>query len=204
MGEAVYGHLMNAQLSATPYYPFNLDGPLCPMLNDAEVLASFYADDSFRHSIKQFCKRTVWPAKPAVSYSVDPAQLKALLLSLLNSPVGRAALQRQSQTGRCPYLDNAIWQWLTTVNLALSRRLSDCCDDIKGRLFIRPAAWVTFLTKIQSEQPEEATVTQLAYLTLAFAMLQADDRYTLGEAFLAAFPDCKAKLLGNEVRFGEV
>ena len=188
---------MNVQLSATPYYPFTLDGPLCPLLNDAEVLANFYADDSFRHSIKQFCKRALWPAKPAVSYSVDPEKLKELLLSLLNSPVGRAALQRQSQTGRCPYLDNAIWQWLTTVNPTLSRRLSDCCEDIKGRLFMRPEAWVTFLTKIQSEQPDAATVTQLTYLTLAFAMLQADDRYTWGEAFLATFPECKEKLLGN-------
>ena len=166
------------------------------MLNDAEVLTAFYADDSFRHSIKQFCKRTLWPAKPAVSYAVDPAKLKELLLSLLNSPVGRAALQRQSQTGRCPYLDNAIWQWLTTVNPALSRRLSESCEDIKGRLFMRPEAWITFLTKIQSEQPDAATVTQLTYLTLAFAMLQADDRYTLGEAFLAAFPEYKEKLLG--------
>ena len=167
------------------------------MLNDAEILAGFYADDSLRHSIKQFCKRTAWPGKPAISYAVDPTKLKELLLSLLNSPVGRTALQRQGQTGRCPYLDNAIWQWLTTVNPALSRRLSECCEDIKGRLFMRPDAWVTFLTTIQSEQPAEAIVTQLAYLTLAFAMLQAEDRYPLGEAFLAAFPTWKEKMLGT-------
>jgi hypothetical protein len=37
---------MNVQLQATPYYPFTLDGPFCPLLNDAEVLSSFYAEES--------------------------------------------------------------------------------------------------------------------------------------------------------------
>ena len=32
-----------------------------------------------------------------------------------------------------------------------ARRLSGCCDDIKGKLFIKHEAWVTLLAKIQSE-----------------------------------------------------
>jgi len=75
---------MNVQLQATPYYPFTLDGPLCPLLNDAEILSNFYAEKSLRHSIKQFCKRTMWPAKPAASYAVDHTKLKELLRSLFN------------------------------------------------------------------------------------------------------------------------
>ena len=61
---------------------------------------------------------------------------------------------------------------------------------------MRQNSWVELLAKIQSEKPESALLTQLAYLTLAFAMLQPDDRYALGDAFLAAFPQFQAQLLG--------
>src|ERR1035438_6131266 len=145
--------IVNVQLQATPYYPFTLDGPLCPLLNDAEVLSGFYAEESLHHTIKQFCKRTTWPGKPAASYSVDSEKLKELLISLFNSPVGRATLRQKSEKGRCDYFDNAIWQWLTTANPTLRARLSGCCDDIKGRLFIKHEAWVALLMKIQSENP---------------------------------------------------
>jgi hypothetical protein len=188
---------MNVPLQATPYYPFTLDGPLCPLLNDAEVLSGFYAEESLHHSIKQFCKRTTWPAKPAVSYAVDSEKLKELLISLFNSPVARATLRLKSERGRCDYLDNAIWQWLATANPTLRERLSTCCDDIKGKLFIKSEAWVTLLAKIQGEKPRVDTMTQLAYAALAFAMLQEDDRYALGEAFLSAFPEYAVKVLGS-------
>jgi hypothetical protein len=186
---------VNVQLQATPYYPFTLDGPLCPLLNDAEVLSSFYAEESLHHSIKQFCKRTTWPGKPAISYAVDPEKLKELLVSLFNSPVARATLRLKSEKGRCDYLDNAIWQWLTTANPTLRERLSGCCEDIKDKLFIKYEAWVTLLVKIQSEKPDVETVTQLAYAALAFVMLQENDRYALGEAFLSAFPEYAAKMV---------
>lgn len=186
---------MNIQLQATPYYPFTLDGPLCPLLNDAEVLAGFYAEEGLRHTIKQFCKRTTWLGKPAVSYAVNPEKLKELLVSLFNSPVARATLRLKSETGRCDYLDNAIWQWLTTANPTLCKRLSDCCVDIKDKLFMKREAWVTLLAKIQTEKPDVETVNQLAYATLAFMMLQESDRYALGEAFLSAFPECAVKMV---------
>jgi hypothetical protein len=187
---------MNLPLRATPYYPFTLDGPLCPLLSDADVLSSFYAEESLHHAIKQFCKRTTWPAKPPVSYALGPEKLKELLLSLFSSPIARAALRQQSEKDRYTYLDNAIWLWLTIANPTLSQRLSGCCDDIKGRLFIKQEAWVTLLAKIQSEKPGVDTVNQLAYVALAFAMLQEDDRYALGEAFLSAFPEYTIKILG--------
>ena len=148
---------MNVQLQATPFYPFTLDGPLCPLLNDAEVLSGFYAEESLHRTIKQFCKRTTWPGKPAASYSVDSEKLKELLVSLFNSPAARATLRLKSEKGRCDYLDNAIWQWLTNANPTLRERLSGCCDDIKGKLFIKHEAWVTLLMKIQGEKPSVDT-----------------------------------------------
>lgn len=186
---------MNTQLQTTPYYPFTLDGPLGPLLNDAEVLSRFYADDALHHAIKQFCKRTNWPGKPPIAFAVDPAKLKELLVSLFNSPVARAALRRLSEKNRCEYLDNAIWLWLATANLPLRERISGCCDDIKGRLFLKQDAWVTLLGKIQSEKPGADTTAQLAYTTLAFAILQEKDRYALADAFLSAFPEYAAKML---------
>jgi hypothetical protein len=186
---------MNTQLQATPYYPFALEGPLCPLLNDAEVLSGFYGEESLHHGIKQFCKRATWPGKPVVSFAVDPAKLKELLISLFNSPAARKALRLQSKKDRYTYLDNAIWQWLGMTNPKLSERLSGCCDDIKDRLFIKHEAWATLLGKIQGEKPGADTVAQLAYIALAFAMLQEEDRYALGEAFLSAFPEYAAKML---------
>jgi hypothetical protein len=163
-------------------YPFNLDGSLCPLLNDREVLAGFYADESLRHGIKNFCKKTVWPGKPPVAFAIDPALLQDLLLSLFNSPVGRARLR----ASRATYLDNAIWQWLSVTHPALAERVSRVCVDVKGRLFLKPAALATLL------QSEPASLP-LAYVVLAFAMLQPDDRQALGETFLKAFPDYAAK-----------
>jgi hypothetical protein len=186
---------LNTQLQTTPYYPFTLDGPLCPLLSDAEVLSGFYAEEGLRHTIKQFCKRTAWPGKPAVSYVVDPGKLKELMVSLFNSPVARTMLQQKSEKGRCEYLDNAIWQWLAVANPTLRERVSGCCGDVKGRLFLKHEAWVTLLVKIQGEKPGADTVTHLAYATLAFAMLQEKDRYALSEAFLSAFPECAARML---------
>lgn len=188
---------MNIQLQATTYYPFTLDGPLCPLLNDAEILSSFYAEEGLHHSIKQFCKRTLWPGKPAVSYAVDSEKLKELLVSLFNSPVARKTLRLKSEKGHCDYLDNAIWQWLATANPGLRERLSGCCDNIKDKLYIKSEAWVTLLAKIQSEKPGVDAVTQLAYAALAFMMLQEDDRFALGKAFLSAFPDYTVKMLGS-------
>ena len=172
---------MNTPIQSAAHYPFKLDGPLCPLLNDAELLATFYAEESLRHGIKNFCKKTTWPGKPPVSFAIDPAKLQELLLNLFNSPAAREILHRQSEADRATYLDNAIWQWLTTVNPALAERLSKVCDDVKGKLFLKPEALEKLL------KTEKADL-QLAYVVLGFAMLQPDDRYRLGEVFLAAFP----------------
>src|SRR5207247_10902991 len=87
---------MSTALQTAPAYPFRLDGPLCPLLNSAEVLAEFYAEESLRHGIKNFCKKTAWPGKPVVSFAINPEKLQELLLSLFNNPAARAILPRPS------------------------------------------------------------------------------------------------------------
>lgn len=183
---------MKTQLRTSLHYPFNLDGVLCPLLNDAELLLRFYEEEGLRHGIKQFCKRTTWPGKPASTYAVDSEKLKELVLSLFNSPVARKTLEASRYTD----LHNAIWQWFTSADPKLSERLSGCCDNVKGLLFMKCELWEKFLADVQKEKPHTDIVANLAYVTLAFAMLQEDDRYALGEAFLAVFPEYTEKLCG--------
>jgi hypothetical protein len=179
---------MSIALQPVTVYPFNLDGSLCPLLNQAELLGEFYAEDGLRHGIKSFCKKTAWPGKPAVSFAISPENLKGLLLSLFNTPAARASLHRLSASDRATYLDNAIWEWFITANPQLAKRVLGCCHEVKGKSFIKPEAFQKFLSDFQKESPDANVVTQLAYVVLAFAMLQPDDRYRLGEIFLSAFP----------------
>jgi hypothetical protein len=184
---------MSTALQTAPAYPFNLDGPLCPLLNDAELLFAFYAEESLRHGIKNFCKKTAWPGKPTISFAVSPEKLQELLLSLFNTPAARASLRRLSEADRATYLDNAIWQWFGTVNPKLGERMAGCCQQIKGKSFLQPEALQKLLTEFSKESPDATAVTPLAYVVLAFAMLQPDDRFRLGEAFLSAFPEYAEK-----------
>jgi hypothetical protein len=184
---------MSTTLQTATGYPFNLDGPLCPLLNHAEVLAEFYAEDSLRHGIKNFCKKTGWPGKPVVSFAINPEKLQELMISLFNSPAARASLRRLSEADRATYLDNAIWQWLTVVNPALAQRVAGICNEVKGKLFMKPESLQKLLADFQKESPDAQAVPQLAYVVLAFAMLQPDDRYRLGEAFLSVFPEYAEK-----------
>jgi len=180
---------MSTALQAVTAYPFNLDGPLCSLLNHAELLGEFYAEEGLRHGIKSFCKKAAWPGKPVVPFVISPENLKGLLLSLFNTPAARASLQRLSESDRATYLDNAIWVWFITVNPKLAERVLGCCHEIKGKSFIKPEALQKLLSDLQKESPDANVVTQLAYVVLAFAMLQPDDRYRLGEIFLSAFPE---------------
>jgi hypothetical protein len=179
---------MSTALQAANTYPFNLDGSLCPLLNHTELLAGFYAEESLRHGIKSFCKKTNWPGKPVIAFAVGPEKLQELVLSLFNTPAARAILHRLSESDRATYLDNAIWEWFIRANPKLAERILGCCHEIKGKSFIKPGALQKLLSDFQKESPNANVVAQLAYVVLAFAMLQPDDRYLLGEIFLSAFP----------------
>jgi hypothetical protein len=190
---------MSTDLQSTVAYPFNLDGPLCPLLSNAELLAEFYAEESLRHGIKNFCKKTAWPGKPVVSFAINPEKLQELLLSLFNTPAARAILHRLSKGDKATYLDYAIWQWLTVTNTALARKISEVCDNVKDALFLKPDLFQKLVADFKKESPDAKAVTQLACVVLAFAILQPDDRYRLGEIFLSAFPEYAEKFGGTVV-----
>ncbi len=189
---------MSIALQTVPVYPFHLDGPLCPLLNNAELLAAFYAEDSLRHGIKAFCKKTGWPGKPVVSFAINQEKLQELMLSLFNTPAARATLRRQSEAGHGVYLDNAIWQWFGSTNPTLGEWVSGYCHDVKGNSFIKPESLQKLLADFQEKSPDAKSVTQLGCVVLAFAMLQPDDRYRLGETFLLAFPEYAERFCGSK------
>jgi hypothetical protein len=162
------------------------------LLHDGAILLSFYEEESLRHGLKQFCKRASWPGKPAATFAVNSEKLQELALSLFNSPAGRRILA----ASRYPNLYDAIWLWLGTGNPQLGERIRGCCNEVKGKLFLNVDLWTALLADIQKEKPDADTVAQLAYTTLAFAMLQEDDRHALGQSFLAVFPEYTEKLLG--------
>ncbi len=110
------------------------------------------------------------------------------MLRLFNTPAARASLQRLAEADKATYLDNAIWEWVIRTNPKLAERILGCCQEIKERSFLKSDAFEKFLSDFQKESPDTNVVAQLAYVVLAFAMLQPDDRYRLGERFLAAFP----------------
>lgn len=178
---------LNTKLQTSIAYPFNLDGPLCPLLNSGETLLAFYDGADARQAIKQFCKRAVWPGKPSVSYAIDAEKMKELLASLFNSPSARQQLQ--STAGRCPFLHDAIWQALSIENPQLIDRISGCAELVEGRLFLKMDLLTSLLSEIRQEHQNPEYLTQLAYVVLAFAILQQHDRHALGEAFLSAFPE---------------
>jgi hypothetical protein len=188
---------LSTTLQNSPCYPFNLDGPLCPLLNNAELLAEFYAEDSLRHGIKKFCKKTAWPGKPVVPIALSPEKLQELMLNLFNSPAARRILHRESEADRATYLDNAIWEWFARTNPKMTERVGGCCHDIKDKVFIKPESLEKLLVAIKQEKPDATVITSLACMVLAFAMLQPDDRYRLGDMFLAAFPDYAERFGGT-------
>jgi hypothetical protein len=188
---------MKINLQAASSYPFKLDGPLCPLLNNAATLAEFYSDDKLRHGIKSFCKKAVWPGKPAISFAVSPEKLEELLLSLFNTPAGRALLKKLSDADRAVYLDNAIWVWFGSHHPKLAERIAGDCSHVKDKMFLQPEALEKLLASLKAEKPDAMAVTALAFVVLAFAMLQPDDRYRLGEVFLSAFPDFTTQFGGS-------
>jgi hypothetical protein len=178
---------LSTTLQISTSYPFNLDGSLCPLLNSGETLLAFYDGADARQSIKQFCKRSTWSGKPAVSYAIDGEKMKELLASLFNSPSARQQLQ--SSPGRCPFLHDVIWQTASIENSQLIERVSGCTKETDGRLFAKTDLFANLLAEIQKEHQNSEYLTQLAYIVLAFAILQPDDRHVLWEAFLSAFPE---------------
>ena len=68
---------------------------------------------------------------------------------------------------------------LELTGVPKAERVSKACNEVKGKLFLKPEA-------LEDVLKTETADLQLACIVLAFAMLQPDDRQRLGEIYLGS------------------
>lgn len=177
--------LLPEDLLHNEFYPLNLTGPLCPLLNNNDLLYDFYDKSGHKADIIKFYKDHSWDAKAKYQAPFTGPELKRVLPSLLNSVQGRVLLNLEHNLK----LHNTIWNWFLKLNEPLSNNIMKYCYvDPDGRYFLKPEGLTNFLDSI-IEPVDQDTRNQIAYAILAFAMLEPDSRTGLISVFLKKFPD---------------
>jgi hypothetical protein len=173
-------------------YPLALDGPLCPLLNDGDLLYQFYSG-AFRREIKKFIRKHNWPGKPVLSYSVGSDTMKQALLSLLNAPEGRDRVTaRMSQEGHELALYQAIWGWLGFQDADLLTAVEDHSHTVDEKVFMSPRELAGLLdARLKEGELSAEARKRLAILALGFAMLQPKDRKKLVKITADRLPEFK-------------
>ncbi len=186
----------SASDTATLTYPLNLEGRLCPLLDDPGLLFDFYEAAGLRKDLKKIVKTQRWEGKPPVPYSIGPDALQKLLYSLLQSPAMRRKIaSRDSSAGNSPALHQAIWGWLAARNGKLAELAEKHTHEKKDRLFMAPSAFrETIQEAKEAEILDEQGAQQIACLAAAFAMLQPEEAQDLLQAAAEAFPEVAAPL----------
>lgn len=151
----------------SPYYPLCKSGPLCPLLDDANLLFEFYISSHKRKAIKHFCKSKKWENKPNYLVMTD-STLKLLIRSMCNSPQARRMLIEQGENNA---LHQAIWHSEKSKNESLFEKVYLYCYDDNGLTFIKPNQLDRLLNEI-ADGDSLSIRTTLIYLSLAFAMLE--------------------------------
>jgi hypothetical protein len=178
-------------------YPFVNEGKLCPLLDNAEFLVEAYTSSGYRPAIKAFCKKVKWEEKPSVGISIGTEQLSTLLLSLFNSPSARAklsSLQHKKSKLAAPPLHQAIWNWLLSSDPDMAGKFEKCCEERAGGLFFLSETGLAEVLNDYDSTTSSETLTTLARVVIAFAMLQPDDSAILTDTFLSKFPSMAGTL----------
>ena len=178
------------------FYPLNPQGPLCPLLDDADLLMDFYEQAQLRKSLKKYCKQTRWEAKPPVPYSMGNETLKKLLASLLGNPEARSKLVKKDLSGgESPALHQAIWGWVSVSNPTLSELVGEHSHDVEDRVFMSCSELKSLIHSAkEKELLDEDGIRHVAYLAVAFAMLQPAEALELLQTFCTEFPSYTEQL----------
>lgn len=175
--------LLPEDLSHNVFYPLNLTGQLCPLLNNNDLLYGFYDKSEHRADIIKFYKDHRWDTKAKYQAPFTGPELKRVLPSLLNSAHGRSLLCSDSKLE----LYHIIWIWLRQTNRILyDDIIKYCINDADERIFLKPEGLALFLN---SNPIEKDIRNQIAYTVLAFSMLEPNFRLELISIFLKKFPD---------------
>ena len=173
-------------LANSVYYPLCPSGPLCPLLDDGDLLFDFYTISGFRQQIKGFCKSKPWGGKPKLPFSMTDKHLKLFLLSLFNSPDARQLL---SVFGKKHELCHAIWNWLKNTNAPLyDMVLLHCYEKTPGVLYIKPGELGRFI-EMASCDDSPTIRNSLIYLALAFAMLDDESCVEIISIIAVRYPE---------------
>ena len=169
----------------SPFYPLCESGPLCPLLDDPELLFDFYVTSGLRQGVKRFLKTHRWEGRPKSPYAMNDEILTQMLHSMCNSPDARRLLRASRDSLALHY---AIWAWLDHTNKDLFKAAQEHAHlDEAGKYFMTPAELGTFLDARRIDD-DAAIDRQLTYLAVAFAMLQDESRAELLAEVIYRFP----------------
>lgn len=185
------------QINNLSFYPICESGVLCPLLDDEDLLYSFYDFPNYRKSIKQFCKKNKWIGKPPVPVSMNVESLKKLIHSMCNS-----AEVRQKLVSKEIPLHMVIWHWASIEHKDIYNKvLSACHERNDRRKYLKIADFKRVLDE-EKGNPENRDV--FIYLALAFAMLQKKEAVDFILIIVEEYPDIIYKLIGSDVKDNEL
>ena len=172
-------------------YPAYVEGPLCPLLNDGELILRFYEGSGTKANMKKFIKRHSWPGKPPLSYSIGPETMKKMLLHANGSAQARAVLfEATVKMENSPVLYQVIWNWLTVNDPHLIQAVDNFSHMVNDLVFISPEELRGLMeSQVSSDEWSEDRKIHLVYLVLAFAMLQSNESITLLHTLTEPFPE---------------
>ncbi|MHC5054592.1 MAG: ATP-binding protein [Planctomycetota bacterium] len=173
------------------YYPFDLAGKLCPLLNDGSLLYDIYRSIGMRNMMKNHLKRADWPGRPEPLTSVSGRQQRQQLPILLGTAHGRATLSVDlGDLNAAPALHLAIWAWIGKANPSLRNRLDKACTAAHGQgHYLLPEKLAEIVSAVKKERVPAKVTKQLALGILASAVLQPDPRHECAQIFLSEFPE---------------
>ncbi len=179
------------EAAESPFYPLCESGPLCPLLDDPELLFDFYVKGRQRQQVKRFLKTHRWEDRPKFGYAINDGVLTQALHSMCNSPDARRLLRVSHASLE---LHNAMWAWLDQTDNGLFKAVQQYAhQDEAGKYFMTPAELGTFLDDQLGQGRLESNVP-LLYIGVAFAMLQPDSRTELLAEILQRFPEAASYL----------
>ena len=172
-------------------YPACVDGPLCPLLNDGELMLRFYESSGTKPNMKKFIKRHSWPGKPPLSYSVGPETMKNMLLHANGSAPARAILyETTAKLENSPVLYQVIWNWLSVNDPNLIQAVDNFSHTVNDLVFITPDELRGLMeSQVSADEWSEDRKIHLVYLVLAFAMLQPNESIALLRTLAERFPE---------------
>ncbi|WP_027469537.1 ATP-binding protein [Deefgea rivuli] len=181
-------------LRSSSYYPLSDDGRLCPILDNKDLIYEFYISAENKKGVKSFCKNKTWNGKVTFpSHVLSDEKLKIQMAAACNSSDARKKIELHKDA--LP-LHQAIWLWLKKKNTPLFEKVQAFCyQDSKGKFFIAPNKLGELFDCTSKNKEDEL---HLKYLTLAFAMLQREERFELVQEVVSRCPDYLINLVHAE------